>query len=99
MKIVYFLKNGIARSEDLVKREEFRKQGHKIVFSNADVLKGFESVCDAVYLNCDAAHVEKWAKASGIDVMKPQVANESEHDSGDEEQAKPRRGRKPAAEE
>lgn len=78
MKLIYFVLNGIATPDDKAERERLRLKGYQVRFSNASILKGFQDSCDAVYLSCDAPHVEKWAASNDIKVMKPVVAEEPE---------------------
>ena len=112
MKIVYFLKNGVATAEDKDRAESFKLKGNKCKFSNGSAPYGFEDSCDAVYLSHDFPHIEEWAVSKGIKVMKPEpvvdepiqevktnaetLSDTEWQEEKTEEEVKPRRGRRKA---
>lgn len=72
MKIQFFVRAAGPSDEDLLVIKRLREKGNKVMLSNGDFKKGFQTSCDAVYLSCDFTHVEKWAATAGIEVMKPE---------------------------
>lgn len=95
MKVIYFLTNGIASSDDIVKRNDLRQEGHKVSFSNGSLVNGFEDSCDAVVLSGKFPHIEKWAESKDVEILTVSPEPESEPEP---EPEKPKRGRKPKTE-
>jgi len=78
MKIVYFLKNGVADPKDLEYRGVLKKEGHTVTFSNGSVTYGFEDKCDAVVMNAEFEHVRLWAEWKCIEIIESKPEPEPE---------------------
>jgi len=89
MKIIYFVNNGRASDEDVLKARHLRDQGNKVYFSNGSCTYGFQDSCDAVVLAGDFTHVKSWAESTGIKIIEDKQESEE----------KPRRTRRKVEEE
>lgn len=88
-KIIYFLRNGVPTDYDLLERKKMEVTD-KVIFSNGSFPYGFEDSCDAIIMNDDFPHIEKWAKSKGIEILPYKTEPEPEP----EVKPKPTRGRK-----
>lgn len=69
MKIVFFLKDGKARDEDIAKKIELVAKGNHVSFSNGSMAKGFEDTCHGIIMACHNDKILEWARKSNLEIM------------------------------